>query len=99
VVQGGWLILFEPELHLGQDVLVLDLAGWRRERMLEMPDTVGFTVPPDWVCEVLSPSTTVLDRGRKMAVYARESERHVWLVDRAEPFEALGLELGVLWAH
>ncbi|MDY7232967.1 Uma2 family endonuclease [Hyalangium rubrum] len=78
---GGWLLLFEPELRLGRDVLVPDMAGWRRERMPEMPDTVGFTLPPDWVCEVLSPSTVVLDRERKMRVYAREGVRHVWLVD------------------
>src|SRR5690349_8081155 len=54
---GGWLILVEPELHLGEDVLVPDLVGWRRERLPTLPDTVGITVVPDWVCEVLSPST------------------------------------------
>jgi Uma2 family endonuclease len=78
---GGWVLLFEPELHLGRDVLVPDLAGWRRERMPEIPETVGFTLTPDWVCEVLSPSTVVLDRGRKMGVYARRGVRHLWLVD------------------
>jgi Uma2 family endonuclease len=124
---GGWLILDEPELHLGSNVLVPDMAAWRRERMPELPDTVGLTLAPDWVCEVLSPSTTVLDRGRKMRVYAREGVRHAWLVDpvaqmlevyrqeggrwvqldthvgavsvRAEPFEALALELGALWTR
>jgi Uma2 family endonuclease len=78
---GGWLLLFEPELHLGEDVLVPDLAGWRREHMPEMPQVVGFTLAPDWVCEVLSPSTAVLDREKKMKVYAREGVRHLWLVD------------------
>jgi Uma2 family endonuclease len=78
---GGWLLLHEPELHLGQDVLVPDIAGWRREWMPEMPDTVGFTLAPDWVCEVLSPSTAALDRGRKLRVYARDGVKHVWLVD------------------
>ncbi|KFA91986.1 Uma2 family endonuclease [Archangium violaceum] len=78
---GGWVILDEPELHLGEDVLVPDLAGWRRERMPEMPHTVGFTLAPDWACEVLSPSTARLDRARKMVVYAREGVRHFWLVD------------------
>jgi Uma2 family endonuclease len=78
---GGWLLLIEPELHLGEDVLVPDLAGWRRERMPEMPQVVGFTLAPDWVCEVLSPSTAVLDREKKMKVYAREGVRHLWLVD------------------
>lgn len=112
---------------MNQDVLVPDIAGWRRERMPEMPDTVGFTLAPDWLCEVLSPSTAALDRGRKLRVYAREGVKHVWLVDpevqvlevyrlegwrwllldtyvgaasvRAEPFEALSLELGALWAR
>ena len=80
---GGWLLLFEPELHLRQDVLVPDLAGWRRERVPEMPDTASFALAPDWVCEVLSPSTLRLDRGVKMGVYAREGVKHLWLVDPA----------------
>jgi len=78
---GGWVILDEPELHRGEDVLVPDLAGWRRERMPEMPHTAAFTLAPDWACEVLSPSTATLDRARKMAVYAREGVKHFWLVD------------------
>ncbi|MGZ3456993.1 MAG: Uma2 family endonuclease [Archangium sp.] len=78
---GGWVLLPEPELHLGEDVLVPDVAGWRRERMPEMPRVVGFTLAPDWVCEALSPSTAALDREKKMKVYAREGVRHLWLVD------------------
>jgi Uma2 family endonuclease len=78
---GGWLILDEPELHLGGDALVPDLAGWRRERMPEMPQVAAFTLAPDWVCEVLSPSTMVLDREKKMKAYAREAVRYLWLVD------------------
>lgn len=80
---GRWLILDEPELHLGPDpdVLVPDLAGWRRERMPEMPVTPAFTLSPDWVCEVLSPSTAKLDRTRKLAIYAREKVGHIWLID------------------
>jgi len=78
---GGWWILFEPELHLGQDVLVPDLAGWRRERMPEFPDTAAFTLAPDWVCEVVSPGTERLDRAKKMPVYAREQVSHLWLVN------------------
>ncbi len=94
---GGWLLLFEPELHLGRDVLVPDMAGWRRERMPEMPDTVGFLLAPDWVCEVLSPSTVALDRGRKMGVYAREGVKHLWLVDPvAQVLEVYRLE-GTQW--
>jgi Uma2 family endonuclease len=77
---GGWWILGEPELHLGEDVLVPDLAGWRRTRMPTLPDVVGVTLPPDWICEVSSPTTRTLDRRRKMPIYARECVEHLWLV-------------------
>jgi len=124
---GGWIILFEPELHFGDDVVVPDHAGWRRERMPELPHTAYFTLAPDWICEVASPSTAGLDRGEKMPLYAREKVAHVWIVDpiaktldvfrldgetyrlvgthsgdvrvRVEPFEAIELELGALWAR
>jgi Uma2 family endonuclease len=124
---GGWIILDEPELHLGEDVVVPDLAGWRRERMPQPPRTAATSLAPDWVCEVLSSSTVALDRGAKLRVYAREGVRHVWWVDpvartlevlrlegthfllldtytgqarvRAQPFEALELELAVLWGE
>ncbi len=78
---GGWWIIDEPELHFGEDVLVPDLAGWRRERMPEYPDTAYFALAPDWACEVLSPSTRKLDLHGKRPVYAREGVRHLWLVD------------------
>jgi Uma2 family endonuclease len=124
---GGWILLFEPELHLGEHVLVPDLAGWRRERMPSVGQQAHFTLAPDWVCEVASPATALLDRARKLPIYAQERVRHVWLVDprarlldvlrlendaaaytllasygerqvvRAEPFEAVELELSALW--
>lgn len=78
---GGWIILDEPELHLASDVLVPDLAGWRRERMPEMPDVAAFELPPDWACEVLSESTSAFDRGDKLPIFAREKVGHVWFVD------------------
>ncbi len=78
---GGWWIIVEPELHMGPDVLVPDLAGWRRERMPVFPDAAFFDLAPDWVCEVLSPVTGRLDRVRKLPIYAREQVRHAWLVD------------------
>jgi len=78
---GGWWLLFEPELHLGEDVIVPDFAGWRRDRMPVLPNVVGFTQPPDWVCEVVSPRTGAIDRGRKMRIYARERVGHLWMVD------------------
>ena len=78
---GGWWILDEPELHLGENILVPDLAGWRRERMPALPETAWFELAPDWVCEILSPSTARLDRAVKMPLYARENIDHLWLVD------------------
>jgi Uma2 family endonuclease len=78
---GGWWIFFEPELHFGPDVLVPDLAGWRRERMPRIPNVSYFELAPDWVCEVVSPSTGRLDRVQKVPIYAREQVRHLWLVD------------------
>ncbi len=81
---GGWWILDEPELHLGEDTLVPDLAGWRVERMPELPETAFFGLAPDWVCEVASPSTAAIDRAKKMPVYAREGVRHIWIVDPIE---------------
>ncbi len=78
---GGWWIVFEPELHLGRDVLVPDLAGWRHSRLPVVPREPYFTLAPDWVCEVLSPSTAGLDRVRKKHIYAREGVEYVWLVD------------------
>ena len=124
---GGWWILDEPELHLGEQVVVPDLAGWRRERMPAIPEAAFFSLAPDWVCEVLSPSTARIDRGRKLRIYAEagvrarlarqppgtdargaaacatargRSSRCGSDADavRVEPFEAIELELGRLWA-
>ena len=78
---GGWWILVEPELHFGAEVVVPDLAGWRRERMPRMPDVAAFTLAPDWVCEVISPSTARIDRGGKMRIYARAGVVHLWILD------------------
>lgn len=126
---GGWILLDEPELHLGPgpDKLVPDLAGWRRERMPELPDVAAFSLVPDWICEVISPSTEVVDRVRKRRIYRREGVGHLWLLDpqvrtlevyrlaegrwleievyegdakvRAEPFESVEIDLGLLWAR
>jgi Uma2 family endonuclease len=123
---GGWLLLAEPELHFGSDVLVPDLAAWRRERLPTAPAAAYLTLPPDWLCEVRSPSTETIDRAKKLKIYARESVGFVWLLEpllqtlevlrlqsqrwsllakhegdakvRAEPFDAVELELGSIWA-
>ena len=92
---GGWWILYEPELHFGEDVLVPDLAGWRRGRMPAFPNVAAFEVAPDWVCEVISPSTARIDRGRKLDVYARENVPHLWFVDPlARTLEVFRLDAG-----
>jgi len=75
---GGWFFLDEPELHLGpcKDILVPDLAGWRRERYTdELAQATFLTLVPDWVCEVLSPATERLDRTKKLRIYALEIYR------------------------
>ena len=92
---GGWWILYEPELHLARDVVVPDWAGWRRSRMPHLPGTAHFPLAPDWVCEILSPSTSSLDRVQKLAIYAREQVGHMWLIDPlARTLEVLRLEAG-----
>src|SRR5512134_136654 len=75
---GGWWILDEPELHFGEDVVVPDLGGWRRERMPAIPDAAFCSLPPDWVCEVISPSTARVDRGIKLRTYAEAGVAHAW---------------------
>jgi Uma2 family endonuclease len=122
---GGWILLYEPEVHLGEQVLVPDLGGWRRETLPILPEVAYLEVRPDWVAEVLSPSTRRHDRALKLPVYQRHGVEHVWLVDpeartlevlrldggsyrlvvthageapvRAEPFDAIELDLGALW--
>lgn len=122
---GGWTILLEPELHLGRDVLVPDMAGWRHERMPRLPETAYFPLAPDWLCEIISPATGATDRTKKLPIYAREGVAFVWMIDpnaytleilslqrgrwvlgaahagrtavRAQPFEAIELDLGLLW--
>ena len=81
---GGWWIIDEPELHFGDDILVPDLAGWRRQRMPDFPDAAYCTLAPDWVCEMLSPSTRRLDLLGKRPVYARKGVGHMSIVDPAD---------------
>ena len=79
---GGWWILNEPELHLSEDILVPDIAGWRHATLPVYPeDAAFFETAPDWICEVLSPSTRRHDVTGKRDIYARESVGHLWFVD------------------
>ncbi|MBL4636167.1 MAG: Uma2 family endonuclease [Kofleriaceae bacterium] len=100
---GGWVILDEPELHLLDDVVVPDMASWRRERMPELPEVAAFTLAPDWVCEVLSPSTEGIDRAIKMPLFAREKIAYVWLVgclsQTIETYQSDGSSYRLLHTH
>ena len=94
---GGWIILDEFELHLAEKFLVPDLSGWRRMRMAKTGDVSYFDLLPDWVCEVASPSRTLEAyrlQGSQWLLLAthKDSER-----PRIEPFEALELDLALLW--
>ena len=94
---GGRWILGEPEVHFIRDteVAVPDLAGWRRERMPLIPEDHRFEVVPDWVCEILSPSTVKKDRILKLPLYARYGVAHAWLLDPvARTLEAFELREG-----
>jgi len=123
---GGWIIYDEPEIHFDEkNIIVPDLAGWRKERLTTLPGEHRFVVPPDWVCEILSPRTASKDRIKKMRTFARHEVPYAWLIDpvlmtlevfkletgrwfladafagnekvRAEPFQEIELELGLLW--
>lgn len=107
---GGWIFITEPELHLGEHVIVPDIAAWRRKRMTALPETVGTTLPPDWICEVLSPSTASYDRTVIFRIYHEHRAAHLWHLDpvpianfagfeevRAPPFDAITIPLGDLW--
>ena len=94
---GGWWILDEPEIHFVRDTVVVvpDVAGWRRERMPNIPEGHRFEVVPDWVCEILSPSTGKKDRAKKLPLYAHSGVAHAWLVDPLEKtLEAFSLHEG-----
>jgi len=92
---GGWWIVIEQEIHLGRDVFVPDIAGWRRERVPDWPRDEYWNVAPDWVCEVVSPSTGRLDRVRKLPRYAFHGIPHAWIVDPLlQTLEVYRLEQG-----
>ena len=98
---GGWWIVDEPELSLAVDPrfdpVIPDIAGWRRASIPGLPLAPRMSVVPDWVCEVLSPTTARHDRVLKVPFYARAGVRHCWLIDPlAETLEILRRE-GERW--
>lgn len=92
---GGWWILPEVDVRLSaHDIVRPDLAGWRRSR-LPVPDVRPIDVVPDWVCEILSPSSVSRDRVYKRRLYARHGVAWYWLIDpEARTLEALELQAG-----
>lgn len=95
---GGWRFIVEPELHLGPHVVVPDVAGWRVERLTPFPETAYIETPPDWLAEILSPSTQALDRTDKLAVYAEFGVKHCWYVDPlARTLEVMELTASGKW--
>lgn len=78
---GGWIILVEPEIALGDNIIVPDLAGWKRERFPVEEDHNWISVVPDWVCEVISPGTANIDRVRKMGIYLMHRVPYYWIID------------------
>lgn len=92
---SGWIFIVEPELHLGPHVVVPDIGGWRRERLTPFPETAFIETPPDWIAEILSPSTQAIDRTDKLAVYAAAGVSNCWYVDPiAKTLEVLALTGG-----
>jgi len=92
---GGWWILDEPEVHLESNVFVPDIAGWKKEKLPKLPDTAYFEITPDWVCEVVSPSSGRHDRVTKMNLYAQFKIPFYWLVDpQGKTLEIFSLEQG-----
>ena len=92
---GGWIFGVEAELHLGPHVVVPDISGWRKERLTPRPKTAYISIAPDWLCELLSPSTQRLDRTDKLAIYAEYGVQHCWYIDpAARTLEVLALTQG-----
>jgi len=123
---GGWVILPEPKILFGKQLLVPDLAGWKVDRYVR-PKKGPYEIVPDWVCEILSPSTARFDRITKLPIYRQAGIGHAWVIDpiartlevlrcheescliaaayqnqdkvRAEPFEAVEIDLSLLWGE
>lgn len=78
---GGWIFIREPNVQVGEDIYEPDIAGWRVERLQGVnQDQLIINVIPDWICEVLSPSTRTRDRKLKLPNYAAAGVPWAWLV-------------------
>jgi Uma2 family endonuclease len=93
---GGWELRIGPHIQFGNDIRVPDLAGWHRDRFAE-PEEGPLVVTPDWICEILSPSTARTDRTAKLSLYAQHGVSHYWIIDpAAQTLEVYRLQ-GKLW--
>lgn len=94
---GGWRIFDEPRIRFGEDIRAPDLAGWRIEHWTAPPENGPLEIIPDWVCEILSPSTEREDRTEKLPLYARARASHAWLINpQTNTLEVFRLE-GARW--
>lgn len=93
---GGWWILVEPGIELpGTPEIAPDVAGWRRDRLAELPLDASISLVPDWTCEILSPTTRRHDLLVKKPYYAKVGVPYHWLVDlEAQALTAYKLEGG-----
>jgi len=89
---GGWVILAEPNILFGEQLLIPDLAGWEKDRFVA-PSEGPYILSPDWIGEILSPSTARFDRATKLPTYQQAGVGHAWIID------ALGRFLQVLHRH
>ena len=96
---GGWIIIVEPEIGLGEHIMVPDLAGWRKERFPVEEDHNWISAVPDWICEILSPQTASLDKAEKMPLYARYGVAYAWIIDpiMMKTLDVYRLESGGWW--
>ncbi|MDR3568906.1 MAG: Uma2 family endonuclease [Syntrophobacteraceae bacterium] len=97
---GGWILLYEPEIMLGEHLLVPDLAGWKKERFPRTTQSNWISISPDWVRELLSPGTARYDRIEKMAIYALQGVLHAWLIDpNLKTVEVFELDSSNRWVN
>ena len=93
---GGWIFIVEPEIILGEHIIIPDVAGWKAERFPKEEEQNPISAVPDWVCEIISsPKGELYDRGEKMSIYAEYGVHHAWLINPAiRSLEAYRLESG-----
>jgi Uma2 family endonuclease len=81
-VPGGWWFATEVEIEFeAHEIYRPDVAGWRRERSPQRPTGTPIRLRPDWICEILSPSTARNDQVTKLETYRRCGVPHYWIAD------------------